>query len=154
MKTIITVVVMAIAFVTFVQAKGLSPAVEQVCAAEASRIKNLKMSAVRTGREVLWVDGTVAIILQLPDNKQGVCWVNGKGEVEQMTFNIGVTPGQEQVCAAEAAAIRKVRMSALRTDWAAEGPKGSAWVILTLEGETIDCHVNASNEVLEVASNR
>jgi len=154
MKTIITASVMAASLITLVQAEALSPGAEQACAAEAAAIKNVKMSAIRTGREVRWADGTGAVVLKLPGKKEGVCWVSAKGEVEQVVFGTGVGPGQEQACASEAAAIKNVRMSALRAPWSVEGPKGSAWVVLTLKGKKMDCHVSGSGEVLEVASYR
>ena len=154
MKKIITASVIVASLITLVEARGLSPRAEQACAAEAAAIKNVRMSAIRTGREVRWVDGSGAIVLRLPGKREGVCWVSARGEVEQVVFGRGVGPGQEQACASEAAAIKHVRMSDLRAPWAVEGPRGSAWVLLTLRGRKIDCHVSGSGEVLEVASDR
>ena len=154
MKAIITVAIMAVSLVTFAQAEVLSPAAEQACAAEAAKIKNVKMSAIRIGREVRWADGSGAVVLKLPGKKEGVCWIGAKGEVQQVVFDGDVGPGQEQACAGEAAAIKNVRMSSLRAPWSIKGPKGSAWVLLTLDGKKMDCHVSASGEVLEVASYR
>ena len=154
MKKIITTSIITALFITSVQAEALSPGTEQACAAEAAAIKHVKMSAIRTGRSVRWADGTGTVVLNLPGKKEGVCWVSAKGEVAQVVFGKGVGPGQEQTCASEAAAIKKVRMSALRSPWSVEGPMGSAWVLLTLKGKKMDCHVSASGEVLEVISYR
>ncbi|SFZ98411.1 hypothetical protein MNB_SV-5-1033 [hydrothermal vent metagenome] len=154
MKTIITASIIAASLISLAQAETLSPAAEQACAAEAAAIKNVKMSEIRTERAVRWADGTGAVVLKLPGKKDGVCWVSAKGEVEQVVFGTGVEPAQEQACASEAAAIKKVRMSAIRAPWSVEGPKGSAWVVLTLKNKKMDCHVSGTAEVLEVASYR
>ena len=155
MKTIITTSILAALLMTSVQAEEILPAgAEQACAAKAADIKNIRMSEIRTGRAVRWADGSGAVILDLPQKKKAACWVTRKGEVTGVFFDMGVGPAQEQACAGEAAGIKDVPMSALRAPWSVKGPKGVAWVLLTLKGKKMDCLVSASGEVLTVESYR
>ncbi len=154
MKRVIIASVMAASLLTFVQAVDLPAGAEQACAGEAAQMKNIRMSDIRTGRTVRWADASGAVVLKLPGKKEGVCWVNRKGEVEKIVFGKSAAPGQEQACAGEAAGIKNVRMSELHAPWSSMGPKGKAWVLLTLKGKKMDCLVSASNEVLVVESYR
>ena len=154
MKKIITASLMAASLITSVQALELPAGAEQACAAQAAEMKNIRMSAIRTGRVARWADGSGAVILKLPNKRKGVCWVTRKGEVSGIFFGTGVGPAQEQACAGEAAGIKDVRMSAIRAPWSVRGPRGSAWVLLTLNGKKMDCLISGSGEVLEVDSYR
>ncbi len=154
MKTTIAISIIAASLLTFTQAIELPSGVEQACAGKAAQMKNIRMSDIRTGRTVRWADASGAVVLKLPDKKEGVCWFSRKGKIEKIIFGKSAGQGQEQACAAEAAGSKNVRMSEVRAPWSTLGPKGKAWVLLTLNGKKMDCLVSASNEVLVVESYR
>ena len=134
---------------TFAGSKAVSEVQQQACAGEVIRIRHINMDSVRIDRQVRWGDGSAAVRLSWGDT-HGTCWIGGDGNIEQMTFDEGVAPGREQACAGEASLIGGVPMSAVRSIWSAEGPGGSAWVLLRLKGKQADCHVSGSWEVLEI----
>lgn len=148
-RTFFTATTLGLTMATIATPAWAGPAEEQACAAEASRIRDVPMSAVRVAGKARWANGSSVIHLKV-DGESAACWLNRHGKVRVLVFDQEAGIGAEQACAGEASQIKDVRMSTARVVWSFKGPKGQAWVRLNVDGDPADCHVNKHGEVAEV----